>query len=82
MDLIEQAQTCCTDIINVVPTFQYNLVEDTVGIGAHLLTRTVVKSPEEYESLRQRIRQTLQSRLNNNFVGYQGNKRRNFNRDY
>ena len=83
MDLIAEAQKSCTDALNLIPVYNYNLAEDTVGVGVVIMTRAIDRSPEDYDNLRKRIGQAMSSRITppNNFYG---NKRRHefHRRDY
>ena len=70
LDLMQNSHDSCKDLINVVPVFEYDMLEDNVAVNCKLVTRAVVRTAEEGEALRKKVwdaitRRTPAARENN-----------------
>ena len=80
IDLMKHCHESCQEIINLVPVSFYNLAEDSVGIGCMLLTRSLERTEEECEKLRDRVKEIMTSRLSkpgNGYSSWNYNNKRN-----
>ena len=86
IDLMQTAQDCSTDQINVVPQFIYHIVDDRVGINVQLMTRTFERTKEECEAIRDKVQECIARRAITGREKWQPSPRKrpsdNYRRDY